>query len=141
MGLFLWLFGSDTKPSKITMQVADITNGPGTYDVDVVGESHYQEALESICGGRTEDGVRLRVEASLVPEDDNPHDSKAVRVYIQDQPIGYLDRETARSFRAEMAEVGMTGVAAKCNAIIVGGWDRGGGDRGYFGVKIDLPTA
>lgn len=141
MGLFSWLFGRDAKLSKITMQIADITNGPGTYDVDVVGESHYQEALESMCGGRTENSARQKVEAFLVPEDDNPHDSKAVRVYVQDQTVGYLDRETAHSFRLEMAEVGMTGVAAKCNAIIVGGWDRGDGDRGYFGVKIDLPTA
>jgi len=140
MGLFSWLFGSDARPSKIIMQVADITNGPGTYDVDVVGESHYQDALENVCGGRTEDSQRLQVEAFLVPENDNPYDSKAVCVHIQDQIVGYLDRETARSFREEMAENGMTGVAAKCNAIIVGGWDRGGGDRGHFGVKLDLPT-
>lgn len=83
----------------------------------------------------------MEVEAFLVPEDDNPHDSKAVRIIIQDQTVGHLDRETARSFRKMMAEIGLTEVAAKCNAIIVGGWDRGGGDRGHFGVKLDLPTA
>ena len=141
MGLFSWLFGSDKTSSTITTRVADITNGPGTYDVDVVGESHYQEALETICGGRTENTQRLVVEAVLVPEDDNPHDTKAVRIFIQDQTVGYLDRETARNFRAQMAENGLTGVTAKCSAIIVGGWDRGGGDRGHFGVKLDLPTA
>ncbi len=141
MGLFSRLFGSDEGSSTITMQIANITNGPGTYTVDVVGESHYQEALESICGGRNEDSRRLEVEAFLVPENDNPHDSNAVRIYIQDQTVGYLDRETARSFRKMMAEIGLTEVAAKCNAIIVGGWDRGGGDRGHFGVKLDLPTA
>ena len=54
----------------------------------------------------------------MVPESDNPHDSEAVRIEIQDQTVGYLDRETARSF-----------------------WDRGDGDRGHFGVKLDLPTA
>jgi hypothetical protein len=140
MGLFSWLFGVDASSPKIAMRTADITNGPGTYDVDVVGESHYQGALESICGGRSEDGHRLKVEAFLVPENDNPHDSKAIRVYIQDRTVGYLDRETARSFREEMAQIGMSGVAAKCRAIIVGGWDRGSGDRGHFGVKIDLPT-
>lgn len=138
MGLFSWLFGSDAPQG---MQVADITNGPGTYNVDVVGESHYQKALGSICGGRTEKGHRLKIEALLVPEDDNPHDSKAVRISVQDRTVGYLDRETARSFRKKFAETGLTGVAAKCNAIIVGGWDRGGGDRGHFGVKLDLPTA
>jgi hypothetical protein len=138
MGLFSWLFGSDEGSSTETL---NITNGPGTYDVDVVGESHYQEALESICGGRTEDSQRLEVEAFLVPESDNPHDSEAVRIEIQDQTVGYLDRETARSFRERMAEIGLTPAAAKCSAIIVGGWDRGDGDRGNFGVKLDLPTA
>ncbi len=141
MGLFSWLFGSDERSSITKMQVADITNGPGTYSVDVVGESHYQKALERICGGRTENSQRLVVEALLVLEDDNPHDSKAVRIFIRDQTVGYLDRESARSFRKQIAGIRMTGVAAKCSAIIVGGWDRGGGDRGYFGVKLDLPTA
>ena len=140
MGLFSWLFGSDERSSTTTMQVADITNGPGTYNVDVVGESHYQEALENICGGRAENNQRLVVDAFLVPEDDNPHDAKAVRILIQDQTVGYLDRETARSFRGQIADIGMTGVAAKCKAIIVGGWDRGDGDRGHFGVKLDFPT-
>ena len=141
MGLFSWLFGSDERSSIKKMQVADITNGPGTYNVDVVGESHYQKALERICGGRTENSQRLVVEAFLVLEDDNPHDSKAVRIFIQGKTVGYLDRETARSFRKQIAGIRMTGVAAKCSAIIVGGWDRGRGDRGYFGVKLDLPTA
>ncbi len=141
MGLFSWLFGSDERSSITKMQVADITNGPGTYSVDVVGESHYQQALEGICGGRTENSQRLVVEAFLVFEDDNPHDSKAVRIFIQGKTVGYLDRETARSFRKQIGAIRMTGVAAKCSAIIVGGWDRGGGDRGYFGVKLDLPTA
>ena len=141
MGLFSWLFGSDERSSITKMQVADITNGPGTYSVDVVGESHYQKALERICGGRTENSQRLVVEAFLVLEDDNPHDSKAVRISIQGKTVGYLDRETARSFRKQIAGIRMTGVAAKCSAIIVGGWHRGGGDRGHFGVKLDLPTA
>jgi hypothetical protein len=139
MGLFSWLFGSDKESSTITLQIANITNGPGTYSIDVVGESHYQEALESVCGGRTEDSQRLEVEAFLVPEDDNPHDPKAVCVYIQDQTVGHLDRETARSFREQMEKSDASGRAVKCDAIIVGGWDRGGGDRGYFGVKLDLP--
>ncbi len=138
MGLFSWLFGSDEGSSTKSLNIA---NGPGTYDVDVVGESHYQGALESICGGRSEDNQRLEVEAFLVPESDNPYDSEAVRIEIQDQTVGHLDRETARSFREKMTEIGLTGAAAKCSAIIVGGWDRGDDDRGHFGVKLDLPTA
>ena len=141
MGLFSWLFGSDGTSSRINLRVADVTNCPGNFEVEVVGESHYQAALKSICGGYDENGHRLEVKACLVPENDNPHDSKAIRIYIQDKTVGYLDRETARSFRKKMAEIGLTDVAVKCDALIVGGWDRGGGDRGYFGVKLDLPRA
>jgi hypothetical protein len=140
MSLFSWLSGGGKHMRTTTEKVANITNAPGTYDVDVVGESHYQDALEAICGGRTEHGHRHEAEAYLAPEDDNPHDAKAVRVQIQNRVVGYLDRETARSFRKQMKNIGMIGVVAKCNAIIVGGWDRGAGDRGHFGVKLDLPT-
>lgn len=140
MGLFSGMFGGHKNPSKFTMQIAELNNGPGTYSVDVVGESHYQEALEDICGGKTEEGHRLKVDVFLVLEDDNPHDPKAVCIYIQEQPVGYLDRETARSFRKQLAAAGLKEVAMKCGAIIVGGWDRGRDDQGHFGVKIDLPT-
>lgn len=58
MGLFSWLFGSNETFSKIILQGADVTNGPGAFEVNVVGESHYQAALESICGGRNESGHR-----------------------------------------------------------------------------------
>ena len=76
----------------------------------------------------------------LVLETNDPHDAKAVRVEIQDQTVGYLDRETARNLRNQLAEAGVVKGSVTCGAVIVGGWDRGGGDRGYFGVKLDLPT-
>ena len=140
MGLLSWLFGGNQVGSGRQSHIANISNCPGAYDVDVVGESHYQDALEEICGGRTEDSQRLNVSAYLVPEDDNPYDSKAVRVDIEDRTVGYLDRETARSFREQLGKAGCGGMVARCPAIIVGGWDRGGGDRGHFGVKLDLPA-
>ncbi|MFQ5507926.1 MAG: HIRAN domain-containing protein [Leptospirillia bacterium] len=114
--------------------------GPETYSVDIVGESHYQRELEQICGGRTEEGHKLIVEVYLVPENDNPHDDQAVRVYVRDKTVGYLSRELARSYRKRLAEAGYPGSPATCAAMIVGGWDRGGSDRGHFGVKLDLPT-
>ncbi|MDA1090350.1 MAG: hypothetical protein O3A85_08580 [Proteobacteria bacterium] len=122
------------------MQIAELNNGPGTYSVDVVGESHYQKTLEKICGGKTKNGHRLKVDAFLILEDDNQYDPKAVCVYIQEHTVGHLDRETARSFRKQLEVAGLTEVAMKCSAKIVGGWDRGGDDQGHFGVKIDLPT-
>lgn len=127
------------KRDRPERQVATITNGPGTFLIEVVGESRYQEALEEICGGRTEDGHRHSVEAYLVPEDDNPHDSQAVLVVMEGNPVGHLDRKTARSFRKALAKVAPQGTTAKCPGVIVGGWDRGGDDWGHFGVRLDLP--
>ena len=121
-------------------QIANITNGPKTFGVEAVGESNYQEALERICGGRTEDGHNLEVEAILTFEDDNPYDRMAVAIYIQDQLVGYLNRETARSFRKELASAAPGITLASCSAMIVGGWERDEEDWGYFGVKLDLPA-
>lgn len=53
--------------------------------------------------------------------------------------VGYLSRKNAREYRKRLKKAGYQGITATCFAIIVGGWDRGGGDRGHFGVKLDLP--
>lgn len=108
--------------------------GDGDYGTEIVGESHYQRALESLAGGRSEDGAEDYISAVLVHEDDNPHDPKAVRVDIKGKTVGYLSREDARTWRAKAPGSSRH----ECPAVIVGGWDRGGGDRGHFGVRLDL---
>lgn len=141
MSLFSWLFNGRRRASIFTIQpVAYITNGPHTYAVDVIGESRHQKALKNICGSRAKRSHRLQVEAYLVPKDNDPRDSKAVHVYIQNKSVGYVDSYTARRFRKQMAMAGMKNTIAKCRAIIVGSWDRGPQDRGHFAVKLDLPT-
>jgi len=115
--------------------------GPGTFQIEVVGESHYQRALERICGGRSEDGANKIVEATLILEDDNPYDDKAVRVDIDGQTVGYLPRSAARLYRRKLRKAGHARLTGKCSAVVRGGWDRGGSDRGHFGVWLDLPTA
>jgi HIRAN domain-containing protein len=114
--------------------------GPGTFQIEVVGESHYQGALQAVCGPRCPEGEDRFVRATLVQEDSNAHDPKAVRVDIQGQTVGYLSRETARLYRAQLRQAGHPGITAGCAARIRGGWDRGGGDRGHYGVWLDLPV-
>jgi hypothetical protein len=114
--------------------------GPGSYDIEVVGESHHQKELEIICGGRSDQCARVKTTAILVLEDDNPYDSKAVRVEIGGYTVGHLSRENARQYRKRLKEAGHPCIIASCKALIVGGWDRGDGDRGHFGVRLDLPT-
>lgn len=108
----------------------------GEYETDVVGESHYQDALERICGGRTEEGHEFACLATLKPEPDNPHDPNAVAVWIQGEKVGYLARPMAAAFIISSQNNAVSEVT--CDALIVGGWDRGERGMGHFGVRLDL---
>ena len=54
----------------------------GGLEVGVVGESHYQNALTAIVGGKRPESVRIPTQATFVLEPDNPYDPNAVAVYI-----------------------------------------------------------
>ncbi len=113
-------------------------SGDGVFELEVVGESHYQQALEAAVGGRSAAGADLIVEAILIAEDTNPYDSKAIRLDIGGRTVGYLRREEARRFRAEFGRLLRANDFVCCKANIRGGWSRGSGDRGHFGVWLDV---
>lgn len=127
MGFLNWLLGGRRESTPHT----DLRPS-GDFDFDVVGESNYQAELSAICGGHCEEGVEHECTALLVPEPTNPHDANAVKVVIEGRTIGYLSRQHAILYRRRI------GGAGRCGALVVGGWDRGNGDRGHFGVKLDL---
>lgn len=107
--------------------------------VDVVGESFYQDAIEEAGGGRSERGALIPlVTAQLVLEPENPHDANAVRVEVGGQPCGHIPRTEAADYHAVIAGLNEIGRPASCRAWITGGWDRGDGDLGSFGVRLDL---
>ena len=106
------------------------------FAVNVVGESHYQPALERICGGRSDEGADEQATATLILEDDNPYDrGNAVRVDIGGATVGYLTRDDAKRYRQLLKA---NAAQRSCPAVIRGGWDRGDDDRGDFGVRLDL---
>jgi hypothetical protein len=127
------------RPSSDQSEVGTLA-GPGTFEVEVVGESHYQDALERICGGRSEDGAEKYCRATLILDDSNPYDKKAVRIDVDGATVGYLSREGAGVYRQRLKEAGHPRLRGTCDAVIRGGWDRGNGDTGNFGVRLDLPT-
>ena len=112
--------------------------GDGRFRIDVVGESNYQEALETAAGGRRPKGVNQTVTAQLAMEDDNPYDSKAVAVRIDGAKVGYLSRDDARRFREEGGELLASAQRILCRGRVRGGWSRGPRDRGHFGVTLDI---
>lgn len=105
----------------------------GRFSVQAVGESNYQDALESACGGRSEESASHKCTAYLIPENANKYDDQAVRVDVEDGTAGYLSRADARKYRARYGEN-----VTSCPAEIVGGWERDDGNRGHFGIRLDL---
>jgi hypothetical protein len=108
-------------------------DGPGTFAVDVVGVSQYQDVLEAAA----EEGATVR--ATLLLEDSNPYDDQAVAVHIDGRRAGYLSRANARLYRADLAAAGAERATVRCNARIVGGFETARGERAHFGLKLDLP--
>lgn len=110
----------------------------GTWE-EVVGESHYQEALELAAQGRCEDGpIQCLVIAQLVAEPENPHDPNAIQVRVDGECVGYIPRDETyrfhpwlRVFAEEIGEV------ATCRAWLKGGWKRGKA-LGTFGIDLDI---
>lgn len=112
--------------------------GGGKYAQQMVGESAYQGALERLCGGRTEAGHLRLMMAALVLEDENAYDSNAVRIEIEGECVGYLDRPAAKRYRRALEAAGGRLERVQCAARVRGGWERDDGDTGLFGVKLDL---
>ena len=113
-------------------------DGNGRFNLQVVGESQYQRALEQICGGRTHQGEDRILDAVLLLDDDNPYDQNAVRVEISGLTAGYLSRDTAQRFRSRIRKEDLRADKFACRANIRGGWDRSEEDCGHFGVWLDV---
>lgn len=137
MGVLARLFGGRDNPEPLETVWLDGL-GRGSPSFEIVGESHYQAALEDICGPKCEEGYHYSCSANLIPEPTNSYDRNAIRVDIDGRTVGYLRRDDAAKFKEDMANLGKAGYPAACLAVIVGGWDRGDGDEGHFGVKLDI---
>lgn len=97
--------------------------------VQVVGESHYQDALKALAARLGAEGIFT---ARLVPEPDNPHDTNAVAVVIDEQgggTVGYLAREIARTYQQRLLSHRST---VSCPARLTGA------GSGTFGVVLDF---
>jgi hypothetical protein len=123
---------------------------PGGFTVEVLGESHYQEALEAIAGGKWEDPSDMEVTAYLIREPDNAYDRNAIAVYIRGRIVGYIGRDDAAEYAPILDELWVKyQCRAACQARLKGGWRRyieqpHGGlttDEGHFGVTLALAPA
>ena len=108
----------------------------GDEDLEVVGESNYQDTLLAICGGSADNRVRYPVVAALVPESENPYDENAIAVQIDARLVGYLGRDTAKRYRPGLlALMQRSGAYVALEGVVVGGGARDDGP-GRLGVWL-----
>ena len=81
------------------LQGYPFVRGDALFTFEVVGESHHQEALARIVGGRREAPIYFRVMAVLTPEPDNPFDPNAIAVRVDGETIAYIKRQENVMFR------------------------------------------
>ena len=125
-----------------------VISGPLRARLDVVGESRHQDALERIAGGRTRYGLRDpdgRHVALLIPTDEGEGSPATVRVYIapsgpahRPRIVGTLSANDAATYRPVIDQLATYGRVTACRASLVGGWDKGDGNVGSFGVILHL---
>lgn len=111
--------------------------GDGSFGFDIVGEGSYQEALDSIAGGKTKNGHEIELLATLTREPDNPHDRNAIAVIIAGRKVGYIARTEAEAIAEMIDRHGYSQFTA--DAMIVGGWTSRKSE-GHYGVRLDLPN-
>lgn len=114
MGFLSKLFGESSNESKLPIEL----DGPGTFSVEVVGESYYQKHLHQVFGDHSESEETLVVDAHLIHDNRNQYDDKAIRVEIMGKRVGHLNRSQARHFRSQMQANGWGGMTAVCEARI-----------------------
>jgi len=134
------LFGADHRtPPPVVRHVAAAQVLEGPHDLEVVGESHYQEAIVRVLGLRNPPTAPIRVDISamLVAEVDNPYDANAISVWINGQKVGHLSRADARRYRAglQMLERSVGGPIA-LRGVIAGGGPRDDDERSLLGVFL-----
>ena len=142
MGFFDWLTGSSNQrpdePGRVEQSSPLRLARDDEYSFEVVGESHRQDVFDEICGGKCDEGYELEVIAQLMLIEDNPYDANAGGVFLNGRLAAYVPRDFAPKIRADILRLKLGDQPIACNAIIVGGWDRGDGDEGHFGLKLSL---
>lgn len=107
------------------------------FNVEIVGESQFQDVLAALAGGRCELGHNCEMPAEICPAGTD-RDPMAVGVTIDSRPVGWLPSGLGDAVRAQLPRLNPNGFPVTCKGKIVGGWDRGRGDRGMFGVRLSL---
>lgn len=108
----------------------------GLHDLEVVGESFYQDALWRIVGGRRTERVRIEIQAVLLAETNNAYDPNAISIWVNGLKVGHLSRDDAAAYRPGLLTLnGRHGMPIGLAGVVVGGGIRDDGP-GMLGVWL-----
>lgn len=110
-----------------------LASGPG---MEVVGESHYREAITQVVGVRPAQAIKLVTQAALMAEPTNPYDTNAVGVWIEGRKVGHLARADAAAFAPVLARLTARQLTGYGRADIYGGWALAGGGQADCGITL-----
>lgn len=119
-----------------------MNDGPGTFQYEVVGESHYLNNLHQIVensGLKVYEPGEIYCQALLFCEPENEYDPNAVVVVIETKRVGYIPRKDAQELAPELRKLANTrtkkgrGGQVLCVQACIG-WS--GPER--IGVRLDL---
>jgi len=112
----------------------------GRFPIQAVGTSYQRRALEKIALNPRDQAALVLCTATLVLEDDNGHDARAVSVAIEGQKVGYLAADFAPEFRSLLSGFGLGTVATTCDAVITNGLVTDEKEYAYS-VELDISGA
>lgn len=118
--------------------VNNIWPGKHGYVCEVVGESHYQDALTEVVGAPPTRWNEVMVTASLVCETNNRHDPMAVAVCVNGRQVGYLRAEYARAFHERLKRRRIAGQTTHCGALVRGGGIASDGSQRMYGIMLNI---
>lgn len=115
----------------------------GTEVVEATAEAFYQPHLESIAGPPRPTNHQVDVVAWMVPEPQNPHDPRAITLWVRGGVVGYMPRAHAAVWQPVILQLrARYGREVACFAKIVGGSRRASdGEGGHYAVRLFLPQA
>lgn len=123
--------GAQSGPAVVAGD-SEASNYESLVQLDIVGESHRQDALAAIAGPKAEVSKSHAVPVTLRCEPSNQYDSNAIRVEALGHLVGYVAREQAALLGPQLLRVFQGVLGAR--GLIVGGW-RDRDSEGHYGIR------
>jgi hypothetical protein len=112
-----------------------IGRGVGGFPFDIVGESHYQDALWRVRDDSDNGSKWVKSDFHIVIEPSNPYDPNAIKVVtVEGETVGYFSKTDAIRYKPFVEAASAEWGTLWCRGLLTGGTD----ERESIGLKLDV---